>query len=224
MALWSTTKQRITNAIEAIVRRNTGQIELTYVEKQIVSDSINTALVDVVEDFDFHGFSFAEESTTKTMTAGTDYIDLDAGVLHVDYESVRIESETIRLNQVDYTVLDANKMNAVDPTVPTVFAITNASADVLRMYVSPVPDQDYVLSFVQHSVVEEDDLSALPSHIGGAMKDKATETALRDLGMAVVGLPFEQAYIGRLYRHKKSYEDAPKYIHRIVGNYDTGNY
>ena len=224
MALWSTTKQRITNSIDIIVRRSTGQVELTYIEKQIVSDSINTALIDVVEDFDFHGFSFAEESTSGQLAAGTDYIDLDSGVLHVDYESVRIESENIRLNQVDYSLLDTHKMDAVDPTVPTVFAITNASPDVLRMYVSPVPDADYVVSYVQHSVVEEDDISALPSHIQGAMKDKATETALRDLGLAQLGFPFQEAYTGRLYRHKKSYEDAPKYIHRIIGRYDTGDY
>jgi hypothetical protein len=213
MALWSITKQRITNSIETIVRRSSGQTELTYIEKQIVSDAINTALIDVVEDFDFHGFSFAEESTSKGCTAGTDYIDLDAGVLHVDYESV-----------IDYTVLDANKMNIEATNTPTVFAITNASADVLRMYLSPVPDEDYIVSFIQHSIVEEDDLAALPSHIGGAMKDKATEGALRDLGMAVLGLPFQMSYSGRLERHKKSYEDEPKYIGRIRGYYDTGNY
>lgn len=224
MALWSITKQRITSSIETIVRRSTGQVELTYVEKQIVSDSINTALIDVVEDFDFHEFSFVEETTTKTCTTGTDYIDLDAGVLHVDYETVRVESENIRLNQIDYAVLDTNKMNVDQTNVPTFFAITNASADILRMYLSPVPDQDYIVSYIQHSVVEEDGLSSLPSHIGGAMKDKATETAMRDLGMAQLGIPFETSYLTRLKRHKKSYEDRPKYIGRIRGSYDTGNY
>jgi hypothetical protein len=224
MALWSITKKRITNSIEAIVRRSTGQTELTYIEKQIVSDAINSSLIDVVEDFDFHGFTFVELSTSKDCTAGTDYIDLDDGVLHVDYESVRIESENTRLNQVSYVVLDTYKMDQIDPNIPTVFAITNASPDVLRMYLSPVPDLDYTVSYIQHTVVEEDDLAALPSHIGGAMKDKATEVALRDLGMAGIGIPFETSYMTRLKRHKKSHEDAPRYIRRIIGRYDTGDY
>ena len=92
MAIWSTTKQDIVNRIETLIRSLRGKETITYGERQVISDAINTALIDVTLDYGVEHWRFLRSETTATTVVGQNFVDLAANIFKVVAGTVRIRT------------------------------------------------------------------------------------------------------------------------------------
>lgn len=217
MAVWSLTKQEIINRIETILRRLTGQETPTYQEKKTISDAINAAIVDLCLDAGISRWRFIQTDKTATTVASQQYVDLDANVFNVVSGTVRIEAEDANLYPASLEFIYGSDPDRDDEDEPIWYAFDSSDdAETLRMVFKPIPDAVFTVSFVAEVIPDEDSISSFPSWVHSCLKDKATENALRDLGLFDASIPFKLSYKKRKDDNKASQgHDSPRHINRV---------
>jgi hypothetical protein len=221
MAIWSLTKAKILNHIETLLRRLTGQDVTTSLEKKIIGDAFNAALVDLCMDAGISSWRFMESEESVNTAAGTKYVDLSENVYNIKTGTVRIGDETALLTAAPIESITIADPGEESSGLPRYYAITASDdAETMRMILYPIPDAVYTISLIAETIPDEDAISGLPAWTHACLKDKATENALRDLGLAEAGLPFRSSYESRKQNAKDHQgHDGPSYINRLAGNY-----
>lgn len=216
MALWSTTKANIENRIETILRRLTGQETVTHQEKKAIQDSINQAIIDVCMDSGISRWRFIQADNTATTVASQQYVDLTAGIFNVVSGTVRIEAENKTLQEASLEFIYMTDPDRDDENEPDYYAVDSSSdPESIRLVFKPIPDGVYTIDFVGESIPDEDSISSFPSWMHGCLKDKATENALRDLGLLVQAMAYKASYEKRKQDAKASQGyDGPRHIRK----------
>jgi hypothetical protein len=217
IAVWSLTKAEIQNNIETLVRRLSGQENLSYQERQSTSDAINAAMMDICLDYGISRWRFMQSDVTATTTASTSYVDLDENVFNVISGTVRIESEDRTLSAWDLEAIYQADPEGDETGVPQRYALdSSGTANTMRMQFWPIPNAAYTVSFVAETIMDEDSVSSFPSWLHAALKDRATQLALRDLGFFQQSMIYAASYQERLKMAKASQgSDAPMAIRRV---------
>lgn len=219
MALWSLTKQEVTNRIETILRRLTGKETPTYQEKKTISDAFNAAIIDLCLDSSISRWRFIQSDKTAATTNGTQYVDLDANIFNIVSGTVRIEAEDVNLHPAELEFIYSSDPGRDDNDQPVWYAIDSSDdPETIRMVFKPIPDAAYTVAFVAETIPDEDSISSFPSWTHACLKDKATENALRDLGLFNESIPFNRSYEKRKQDNKASQGlDTPRHIRRASG-------
>ncbi len=216
MAIWSQTVAQIKTKIEVLVRRLSGKTNLTYDERQIVSDAINEAMQDICTDRGISRWRFLQTADTEDTTAGTAYVDLDENIFNVISGTVRIPDEDITLDVASIEYIYSTDPDQDDEACPQYYAFdSSGTAGIIRLIFKPIPDAVYTIYFIAESIVDEDGISSFPSWMHGAITDLSTSIALRRLGL---GDPeyYENKYKKRKQNAKASQgHDGPMYINRV---------
>lgn len=217
MAIWSLTKAEVISRIETVVRRLGGQETPTYSEKKLIEDAFNAAIVDMCIDRGIPRWRAVQSDYTASTTSGTSYVDLDANIFNIITGTVRIEGEDATLAEKSLEAIYSGDPGIESSGRPIYYAL-DASSDpeTIRLRLWPQPDSSYTISFVGESIPDEDSIASLPSWMHGALKDKSTENALRDLGFLNESRAFAASYERRKHDAKASEgTDAPLYINRV---------
>jgi len=179
---WSTTKAKMQQRIEGMVSRRTGESTLSYVEKLIVSDAINTAMVEICTQSGLGMNHPRFDDITATTTASTNYVDLSADVLSIVEGTVRIEAESTRLSSMslsDFYAIDPGE----DATgTPTLYCLSY-SGTTPRLFLRDTPDAVYTIAMTTKKIVDENSISSFPNWFHPMLKSLATATALGDLNL-----------------------------------------
>lgn len=219
MGVWVQTKAGIINHIETLVRRLTEQESLSYMEKIIVSDAINAAMIDICMDYGVSRWRWLQEDVTVDTVGSQAYVDVDADIFNIISGTVRITAEDWTLSPFDLEVIYSADPGADVVDKPRMYALDSSSdPETIRLQLWPTPNGVYTIAFVAEKIVDEDAVSSFPSYLHAGLQDKATEVALRNLGMAVAALPFERSYEKRKNMAKASQgNDTPRYVNRFGG-------
>lgn len=217
MALWALTKAEIISRIETILRRLTGRETPTYQERKTIEDAINAAIIDLCLDAGVSRWRFIQADCTVDTTANQSYADLDANIFNVITGTVRIESENATLSVTTLEHIYAGDPGVESTGRPIYYALDSTTdPETMRMRFWPQPDSSYTVSFVGESIPDEDSISSFPSWTHACLKDKATENALRDLGLFDASIAFKYSYEKRKQDAKASQgHDGPIYINRV---------
>lgn len=218
MAIWSLSKAEVINGIEVIFRRLSGRENPTYQEKKTIENAFNAAIVDICLDAGVSRWRFIQADETVDLTGGVQYADLDANIFNVISGTVRIASENVNLYPATLEFIYSTDPNMDEEGPPRRYALDSSSdPETIRMVFKPIPNADYIVSFVAETIPDEDAISSLPAWMHGLLKDKATENALRDLGYANASIPFNLSYRQRKQDNKASQgSDAPQHIRRVT--------
>lgn len=132
---------------------------------------------------------------------------------------MRIEAEDANLYPATLEFIYASDPGRDDNGQPIWYALDSSSdPETIRMVFKPIPDAAYTVAFVAESIPDEDSISSFPTWIHACLKDKATENALRDLGLFEASVPFHAAYERRKADNKASQGlDCPQHIRRAHG-------
>lgn len=215
MAIWSQTHAKIKVKIEVLVRRLSGA-NLTYDERQIVSDAINEALQQICLDRGVSRWRFLQSADTEDTTASTAYVDLDENIYNVISGTVRIASEDKNLEYASLEYIYSTDPNQDDEASPDYYSFDNSTdPETIRMIFKPIPDGAYTVSFIAESIVDEDGIASFPAWMHGMVIDLSTSIALRRLGLG------DPDYYYRAYRDRRNDakasqgHDGPQYINRV---------
>jgi hypothetical protein len=215
MAIWSQTHAKIKIKIEVLARRLSGQ-NLTYDERQIVSDAINEALQQICVDRGVSRWRFLQTADTEDTTASTAYVDLDENIYNVISGTVRIASEDKTLEVASIEHIYSTDPDQDDESCPDYYAFDNSTdPETIRLIFKPIPDAVYTISFIAESIVDEDAVTSFPAWMHGMVIDLATSIALRRLALG------DPEYYYRKYRERRNDakesqgHDGPQYINRV---------
>lgn len=219
MALWALTKNRIIDQIETILRRLTNKETPTYQERKTIEDAINAAIIDLCLDNSISRWRFIQSDETATTTNGTQYADLDANIFNIVSGTVRIEDKDVNLYPAELEFIYSSDPGRDDTGQPVWYAIDSSDdPETIRMVFKPIPDAAYTVAFVAETIPDENSISSFPSWTHACLKDKATENALRDLGLFNESMPFKMSYEKRKNDNKSSQGlDTPRHIRRASG-------
>ncbi len=216
MAIWSQEVADIKVKIEVLVRRLSGKTNLTYDERQIVSDAINEAMQDICIDRGISRWRFLQTADTEDTTAGTAYVDLDENIFNVISGTVRIASEgkTLSVASIEYIYSTDPKQDS--QSCPDYYAFdSSGTPETIRLIFKPIPNAVYTISFIAESIVDEDGISSFPAWMHGAIIDLSTSIALRRLGLG------DPAFYKNEYRERKQNAkesqggDSAQHINRV---------
>ena len=215
MAIWSQTAAKIKVKIEVLARRLSG-VNLTYDERQIVSDAINEALQQICIDRGVSRWRFLQTADTEDTTASTAYVDLDENIFNVISGTVRIASEDKNLDVASLEYIYSTDPDQDEKGCPRYYAFDNSTdPETIRLIFKPSPDAAYTISFIAESIVDEDGVASFPAWIHGMLTDLSTSIALRRLGL---GDPdyYKREYKERRQDAKASQgHDGPQYVNRV---------
>lgn len=217
MAAWTTTKENITNGIEVYVRRLTDQEKLSFLEKKVVSDSINEAMQAICIDYGISRWRFRTSNQTVDTTAGQNYVDLTADVFNIVSGTVRIVAENSTLAPWDIEAIYSADPDGDQTGRPQMYALdSSGTANIIRLLLWPEPDAVFTISYTAELMVDEDNVSSFPPWMHTALKAKSFQLALEDLGMAEEGFAFERRYDTALAQNKASQgNDGPQAVRRV---------
>ncbi len=201
---------------EALYANVTGRKGFSAGEADIVVGSIIDAYQLVLLEYGVGDFVFHETSDTKTITAGTNYVDLDEYVFRVIPGTVRIASERITLSSISEASMLQSDPNLEVTGIPTGY-IYGASddPDIIRLTLWPNPDAAYTLSF-NSLIYPADDINNFPIAVHGAIKNKSKELSCIGLGIPHVAGGFKVIYDEMIAKIKDSYAGAPTHIGRSI--------
>lgn len=208
------TKAELQRNIEAMVSRRTNQSALTYIEKLIVSDAINAALVDISTQVGFDQLKPRLEDTTASLTASTNYVDLDDEVISIVDGTVRIEAKDTYLTKIslaDFYALDPGENSTGIPTMYTL----SYSDTTPRLMVRDTPDSAYTVALTVKKISDENSVSDLPGWMHGLLSSRSICLAFEDLGLDY--RMHEQRYKERLQNVRNTTRGhmGPQHIRRI---------
>jgi len=201
------------------LRRLTGRETVTYQEKKTISDGFNAAIIDLCLDRGISRWRFIQEDLTVDTAANTQYADLDANVFNIVTGTVRIEAEDVSLHSANLESIYTSDPGRDDTGLPEYYALDSSTdPETIRLVFKPTPDAVYTVAFVGESIPDEDSISSFPSWIHACLKDKATENALRDLGLFDASMAFRASYEKRKADNKAAQGfDSPRHIRRAHG-------
>jgi hypothetical protein len=216
MAVFSLTKAEVINRIETLLM-NLIKRAPTHQESKLISDAFNQALIDLCMDSGISSWRFMRIADTEDTTSGTAYVDLDENIYNVISGTVRIASENTNLAYMSMEYFYSTDPNQDDTGCPAFYGLAaSGDAETMRMYFKPIPDATYTIAFTAESIPDEDAISSFPAWTHACLKDKATENALRDLGLADAAVPFALSYTRRKQDNKASQGyDGPIHINRV---------
>lgn len=216
MAIWSQTVAEIKVKIEVLVRRLSGKANLTFGERQIVSDAINEAMQDICIDRGISRWRFLQTADTEDTTASTAYVDLDENIFNVISGTVRIPDENVTLEAASIEYIYSTDPDQDDEACPQYYAFhSSGDPETIRLIFKPIPDAVYTVYFIAESIVDEDGISSFPAWMHGAITDLSTSIALRRLGLGDPDF-YERKYKDRKQNAKASQgHDGPQYINRV---------
>lgn len=217
MSLFRTTKNRITDQVEALAVRLTGKPALSYLQAQIVSDAFNNAVIDLCTEYGLAQWRFQNAEITLEAVSGTEHVNLPAGTLNVITGTVRIPSEDIVLNPAPIEFIRGLDPECTETGLPLIYSVqATADPDIDKLVLSPIPDSNYTICCTVTQVIEQDDIASIPAVFHGALQDKTTSNALRGLGFLNEAIGFEQSYNRRIAKLKvhQFQSDAPMHIQR----------
>lgn len=216
MAVFSQTVAKVKTKIEVLVRRLSGKTNLTYDERQIVSDAINEAMQEICIDRGISRWRFLQTADTEDTTASTAYVDLDENIFNVISGTVRIASEDKILQVASLEYIYSTDPDQDDESCPDYYAFdSSGDPETIRLIFKPIPDAVYTISFIAESIVDEDSISSFPAWMHGAIIDLSTSIALRRLGLGDPSF-YEQQYNKRRQNAKASQgHDGAMHINRV---------
>jgi len=180
--MWSTTKAKIQQRIEGMVSRRTGESTLSYVDKLIVSDAINTAMVELCTQTGLGLNHPRLVDITASTTAGTNYVDLSTDVLCIIEGTVRIEAEDSRLASMSLADFYAIDPGEDSQGTPTLYSL-GYSGTTPRLFLRDIPDAVYTIALTTKKIVDEDSISSFPGWFHPMIKSLATAQAFGDLNL-----------------------------------------
>lgn len=198
MAVWSTTFANTKNRIRRLVFRLGGQVQVTHEDMLIITEAINSCIVDLSTERSL-GLKVIESDTTVTTTVGTNYVDLSSNVIAVVDDEVRIPAENVilgRISMSDFTAIDAG-----DDLRGMVYAYAidvSSDANVIRLRLRNIPDAAYVISLKVRTLPDADLFTGLPVWMGPLVSAGSKARALEDLGFYKQSQFHEARYQERL--------------------------
>lgn len=215
MSMWSLTKQDIALSIANLVRRMSKLESISYQDNRTISDAFNAAIVDVATDYSMTKWDFLSSEATIVTVANRNYTDLAIGAFRIAPGSVRIADHSIMLTEISLVTIAQLDPAGAQKGIPTSYAQIGNETGGVRMQFYPVPDGEYTITADIENTPQKDIVSSIPPYLHAALKDKATENSLRDLGLIEASLAFERSYDNRLQNIRATQAGAgPRYINR----------
>lgn len=215
MSAWTSTTDKILNTIAYLFTRATQRLTTTLQERQIITDAINEALVQVVVSRGVARWRFATQETSVQAAGGSREVLLPANTLTVISGTVKIASQQTLLYKTSLECIEAADPAQEQEGLPVFYALDSTSdPNTPRLLLAPIPDQDYTLDLRVESLFDSDATAAFPSWLHGPITDLATAIAMRRLGFGTPEL-YQRAYEdGELNASHKTGDDGPQHIQR----------
>ena len=180
--MWTTTKAQIQQRIESMVSRRTGDSALSFVEKLIISDAVNSALIEICTQTGISHLGPVIEDTTADTTANTNYVDLDSSVVSIVEGTVRIEAEDARLSSMslsDFYAIDPGE----DATgMPSLYCLSSSDTTP-RLLLRDTPDASYTIALTVKKIVDENSISSFPGWMHPLLRTLSIANAFSDLNL-----------------------------------------
>jgi len=220
---WQSTYTKILNSVTYLFQQSAGKEQPTFMERQIIGDAVNEALLQVLVSRGVDRWNFNVSHTTATCTAGSRELTLPDGTLTVMNGSVRIPSEKQSLFLTNLECIFQSDNADEDNGIPLFYAFDSTSdPDTPQLVLAPIPDADYVVEFAVEKLCSADTVEEFPSYLHGPITDLATAITMRRLGFGNP-LLYEEAYReGEMNANNKLGDDGPMHINRATYYRQTG--
>ncbi len=228
MALFTLTTATIKTRIETLFKRVAGRAA-ENIEKDLIEDAVNMALIDMCTDYGVDRIRLMKNELTVDTVADQEYVDIidltatkTYSILNVMAGTVRIEAERQNLRITDMETIFSSDPEKSIKDIPAYYAPTriHGTPEGMRLYLWPIPPQVYTIDYTASIIVDDDSTADFPTFLMPALKDKATENAMRDLGFPNVAFDYAQSYENRLKDIESlANSDAPLMIGRRGGIY-----
>ncbi|MCE5185025.1 MAG: hypothetical protein LLF76_02745 [Planctomycetaceae bacterium] len=187
MAAWTTTVADIRSSIEHLYHRLT-KTPPTYMDARLIADAVQEAMVAICLERGDSRWQFLRAECQMDCVAGQTYIDLPADAIRVIEGTVRIPDRDATLYATSLEALLASDPAREVTGLPALYAFDNAGGDnLLRLQLSPVPDQAYAVYCYVEEVVDTAENAPFPLWMKGMVTDLSTAIAMRRLGLGGSG-------------------------------------